>query len=96
MRFETASGVGKAEQTTVNISSLVVHVKPEQARAVQAQWREWPGVEVHAAAPDGRLVVTIDVATDAEASATFDRIRAQPGVMSAALVYHQFEPDPPG
>lgn len=77
----------------MNISSLVVHVLPERAAAVQAELADWPGVEVPAAAPDGRLVVTVETATDRESSESFGRIGALPGVMSVSLVYHQFEPD---
>ena len=78
----------------VNISSLVVHVRPEQAAAVMAELSGWPGVEVPAAVPDGRLVVTVETSTDRASSESFGRIGALPGVMSVALVYHQFEPEP--
>ncbi|MBI5718893.1 MAG: chaperone NapD [Burkholderiales bacterium] len=78
----------------MNISSLVVHVRPEQVAAVRAELSTWPGVEVPAAAPDGRLVVTVETTTDRESSECFTRIGTLPGVMSVALVYHQFEPEP--
>jgi len=77
----------------VNISSLIVHVRPERAAAVQAELTGWLGVEVPAAAPDGRLVVTVETTTDRESSESFGRIGALPGVMSVSLVYHQFEPE---
>jgi nitrate reductase NapD len=77
----------------MNISSLVVHVRREHVAQVQAELAAWPGVEVPAAAPDGRLVVTVEAADDSEAGATFDRIRTLAGVMSVSLVYHHFEPD---
>ncbi len=78
----------------MNISSLVVHVRPEHAAAVAAELAGWPGVEVPASAPDGRLVVTVESAGDGDASECFGRIGALGGVMSVSLVYHQFEPDP--
>lgn len=79
----------------MNISSLVVHARSEDAVAVRAELTRWPGVEVPAAAPDGRLVVTVEAASDDEAGATFDRIRTLAGVMSVSLVYHHFEPAGP-
>ena len=78
----------------MNISSLVVHVRPEQAAAAQAVLGALPGVEVHAASDDGRLVVTVEADSDAASTDTHARIAAVPGVMSASLVYHQFESDP--
>ncbi|MBK9135113.1 MAG: chaperone NapD [Betaproteobacteria bacterium] len=76
----------------MNISSVVVHARAEDAARVQTELAAWPGVEVPAAAPDGRLVVTIDAASDREAGEIYDRIRTLEGVMSVALVYHHFEP----
>lgn len=78
----------------MNICSLVVHLRPESAAAAQQALRDLPGVEIHAASPDGRLVVTVEAESDGHASQIHDLIAATPGVMSAALVYHQFEPDP--
>lgn len=79
---------------TVNISSLVARVRPGQAAAVRAELAGWPGVEVPAAAPDGRLVVIVESTSDRASGETFGRIGALPGVMSVSLVYHQFEPEP--
>lgn len=79
----------------MNISSLVVHARREDADAVRATLTAWPGVEVPAAAPDGRLVVTVESGSDREAGEAFDRIRLLPGVMSVSLVYHHFEPAGP-
>lgn len=78
----------------MNISSLIAHVRPEEVAAVRAELARWPGVEVPAAAPDGRLVVTVETATDRESSESFGRIGALPGVMSVSLVYHQIESEP--
>lgn len=78
----------------MNISSLVVHVRPEHLGSARQGLRALPGVEIHAEGDDGRIVVTIECDTDAEGGAIHDRIAALPGVMSASLVYHQFEPNP--
>lgn len=78
----------------MNISSLVVHARPEHAVVVAMELARWPGVEVPASTPDGRLVVTVETATDRESSECFGRIGSLAGVMSVALVYHQFEPGP--
>lgn len=84
--MQTASGA--------NISSLVVGALPTQTGPVRAALSELPGVEVHAVADDGRMVVTVDTATDDATVELFETIRQLPGVLSAAMVYHQHEPDP--
>ncbi|MBE7423554.1 MAG: chaperone NapD [Zoogloeaceae bacterium] len=78
----------------MNISSIIVHAKPTELASVRGQLERIPGVEIHAATDDGRLVVTIETDTDGETAGTFDRINLMDGVMSAAMVFHQFESDP--
>ena len=78
----------------MNISSIIVHAKPAELSSVRGNLEQIPGVEVHAATDDGKLVVTIETDTDGETAGTFDRINTMDGVMSAAMVFHQFESDP--
>ncbi len=78
----------------MNISSLIVDVRAECLPAIRATLDQWPGIEVQATAPQGKLIVTIETPTDAESSEMFSRISAVDGVMSVAMVYHQFEPEP--
>lgn len=77
-----------------NISSLIVGVHPESCGAVQAQLAALSGVEVHAVADDGRMVVTIESDGDDATVQTFETIRQLPGVLSASMVYHQYETNP--
>ena len=78
----------------MNISSVIVHAKPTRLSSVRGNLEQIPGVEIHAATDDGRLVVTIETDTDGETTSAFDRINAMDGVVSCAMVYHQFESDP--
>ena len=78
----------------MNISSIIVHAQPTELASVRGSLEQIPGVEVHAATDDGKLIVTIETDTDGETAGTFDHINAMDGVMSAAMVFHQFESDP--
>jgi len=78
----------------MHISSVIVGVRPEQIEAAQDAIRTWPGVAVHAATADSRLIVTVETDTEPASADTFARLAGVDGVMSVALVYHQFEPDP--
>ena len=78
----------------MNISSLIVNARPEAVAAVQHALDAWPGVQVHAATAGGKLIVTLETDSDDQTTATFARINALQGVMSVAMVYHQFEPEP--
>ena len=78
----------------LNITSIILGVASKDAEEVSAQLKKIDGVEVHAIAEDGRMIVTIESGDEDNTSNTFEMIRQLPGVISAALVYHQYESDP--
>lgn len=78
----------------LNITSIILGVAPKDAADVSALLKAIDGVEVHAIAEDGRMIVTIESGDEDNTSNTFEMIRQLPGVISAALVYHQYESDP--
>lgn len=76
----------------MNISGIVVHASPDKIETVRAQLEKIPGVEVHAASAEGKMVVTIEKPDDREITDLFDEIGKTSGVLSTAMVYHHFEP----
>ena len=78
----------------MNVSSLIVNAKDGQVLAVQALLTQQSGVEVHAASPEGKLIVTIETESDRDTVAAYERISRTDGVLSAAMVYHQIESEP--
>lgn len=78
----------------MNISSVIVNAQPGQAPALRRCLQGIAGVEVHAATAQGKFVITIETETDGETADTFERINRLDGVLSIAMVYHQFESDP--
>lgn len=78
----------------MNISSIVVHADPVAATRVRDTIDTVPGLETHAVTDDGKLIVTIEAPSE-EASVTLvESVRALPGVLSVAMVFHQLESDP--
>ena len=80
----------------MNISSAIVHARAAVAARVRARLAATAGVEVHAAADDGRLIISIECAADqdtAEACAAIERLD---GVLSVSLVYSPCETNPDG
>lgn len=75
----------------IHVSSLVVHVRPEKAEAAAANLRGMPGVEIHGSAT-GKIIVTLETPDEAEIVTRLNEISLLEGVLSAALVYHHFEP----
>ena len=79
---------------SINISSVLVNARPDLLRQAQDGLALLAGVEVHAVTEDGRLIVTIEAASDQAVADMFAVINRVPGVLSASMVYHQFESNP--
>ena len=71
----------------MNISSVVLRARPAALDGVRSALSILPGVEVHAATGDGRLVLTLEDAGTASAADTFVRLHDIPGVMSVSMIY---------
>lgn len=74
----------------VHLSSLVVHARPERLAEVSAALTR-EGCEVHGEHPAGKLVITLETATQGVLSETLTRIQLLPGVLAATLVFHHVE-----
>lgn len=76
----------------LHISSLVVHSLPERAVAIAERVRGIEGASVHGGIEAGKLVVTLETATEAEVIQRINTIQLLEGVLAATLVFHHYEP----
>jgi nitrate reductase NapD len=77
----------------MNVIGVLVHAMPGTVEAVREALAAMPGVDVHAATDDGRLVVT---ATDEGAHLASESLMSMnhvAGVIGTSLVYHACEPE---
>lgn len=74
-----------------HVSSLVVLTQPTLRHQLAEEIAALDGAEVHAVTDEGKLVVTLEGASQRPIMAAIDAIQAMPGVLSAALIYHQFD-----
>lgn len=80
---------------TLHIASLLVHARPELFAAVKANLRLLPGLELHQESPAGKLVVVLEAEHESQILKCIEQISNIPGVLNAALVYHELL-DPAG
>lgn len=73
----------------LHIASLVAHVRPEQLLAVKAWLVLQPNIEIHAESVQGKFVIVMESTHEKAIVEFLDELRAQPGVLNAALVYHE-------
>lgn len=78
----------------VNISSAVIHARPDAVEEVLAGLGALGCVEVHATSPAGKLVVTLEADDDRGMADAYESLGRMDGVLSVALVFHQTESDP--
>jgi nitrate reductase NapD len=78
-----------------HISSLVVHCRRESAANVATALRAMEGMEVHGGVREGKLVVTLETATEGEIVERLNQAQLLDGVLAATLVFHQFEQTDP-
>ena len=76
----------------LHIAGIVVHVYPARIEHVTRALARLSGAQIHAAAPDGRLVVTLESSSARAAADCIDAIQRLEGVLSCALVYQHSEP----
>lgn len=77
----------------MHISGVLVHAKPEHLATVLNGISRIEGLEVHATGEDGRMVVTVENENEQASCDVFELINQLPGVLSATMIYHHFEPD---
>lgn len=78
----------------MNISSVIVIPHPDHIEAVRLRLQEIDGVELHAVSPEGKMIVTVEADDDRTTTGTYEYISQLDGVLSASMVYHQYEPNP--
>lgn len=77
----------------MNLASLVVHTRPGDRERIAGQLLALPGVEIHAATDDGRLVVTVEHDASQVAADTLTAIHETRGVISAAITFQYSDDD---
>ncbi len=75
----------------MNISGVLVKAYPENLTTIQETLATMNGVEIHGNNDDGRIVITVEDVSANNITDTLTEIQAVPGVLSAAMIYHQFE-----
>ena len=75
----------------MNISGVLVKAYPQHITSIETVLNTMAGVEVHGNNEDGRIVITVEDESANNISDTLVQIQDVPGVLSAAMIYHQFE-----
>ncbi|MHA7772296.1 chaperone NapD [Roseibium sp. M-1] len=80
--------------TLTHVASLLIHARLEQRPEVEAGILTLPGAEIAHADDQGRIIVTLETADEAEIVQTLTDIQLLSGVVNASLVFHQTDGEP--
>ena len=72
----------------MNISSIVVQTSPDRSEALQEHLTALSGVDLHAATPEGSIVITVEDTPDNKPSDILMQVQNIKGVLSASLIYN--------
>jgi len=75
----------------IEICGVLIHAKPGFSAEVQTELLKMPGVEVHEATDDNRLVVTVERVGEASLADSLSAFNSIPNVLSATLIYEHAE-----
>ncbi len=78
----------------MHISSLILNARPEAVPGLREDLAAVRGIEVHAVADDGRMVVTLECDDHQVTQTTYETIERLDGVLSVAMIFQQTESDP--
>ncbi|HEY7885914.1 MAG TPA: chaperone NapD [Cellvibrionaceae bacterium] len=76
-------------QPPLHIASMALHVLPAHLTVFKAWLTTQSQVEIHAESAEGKVVVVMETSEQRAISQWLDDASQQPGVINAALVYHE-------
>ena len=77
----------------MNIVGILVQFLPEREHDIRQQIMA-QGCEVHLTTPEGKMIVTLEHASDTVIADTIVALQNIGGVLTAALVYHHTDSQP--
>jgi nitrate reductase NapD len=80
----------------LHITGCLLRARPDALGPVRRALEGLEGVEWHASGPTGKIVLTVETASERGIVERLAAMRDLPGVLSADLVYHRVLPSSPG
>ncbi|MBT8420500.1 MAG: chaperone NapD [Gammaproteobacteria bacterium] len=77
----------------MDLCSILLHAHSNRLTAIESVLEKLEGVEIHATAPDGRMVVTVEGDDPELFNETVLKLGDVDGIIDASLVYHYHEDD---
>ncbi|MCF6191094.1 MAG: chaperone NapD [Cocleimonas sp.] len=83
--------VNTKEENVISICGVTVFILPENRAEVEARMLEIPGLEIHGASDEGKLVVTIETPSYRGTGDAVTQLQKLEGILSIAMIYQHAE-----
>jgi len=80
------------KQEVISVCGVVVHVHPDRREATESRMKKIPGLEIHGASKDGKLVVTVETDSYRKTGDAISHLQDVEGVLSVSMIYQHAEP----
>ncbi|MBF0184653.1 MAG: chaperone NapD [Magnetococcales bacterium] len=81
----------KEDSGSFALASALVLVRPDRLREITTQLGTFPGVDVHLASEQGKMIITLEGPESEPLADILTEIKHLDGVLSVDLVYQHFE-----
>lgn len=83
--------ISPQQDNVISVCGVMVFVHPEKREEVEERMLEIPGLEIHGASEEGKLVVTIETDSYKKTGDAVTRLQNVKGILSISMIYQHAE-----
>lgn len=90
-RNQEGMQINPQQDSVISVCGVMVFVLPEKREEVEARMYEIPGLEIHGASEEGKLVVTIETDSYKKTGDAVTRLQNVEDILSISMIYQHAE-----
>ena len=83
--------INPKQENIISVCGVLVYVHPDKREATEARMLEIPGLEIHGASEEGKLVITVQTDSYRETGDAITRLQNVKGILSISMIYQHAE-----
>ncbi len=83
--------INPQQENVISVCGVLVLVHPDKREATEARMLEIPGLEIHGASEEGKLVITVQTDSYRETGDAITRLQNVKGILSISMIYQHAE-----
>jgi nitrate reductase NapD len=83
--------INPQQDNVISVCGVMVFIRPENRKAVEAKMLEIEGLEIHGANDEGKLVVTIETDSYKKTGDAVTQLQRRDNILSLSMIYQHAE-----